>query len=167
MYSIAEEGAFALRHEGNFKIDHLWLPKFWYIISKMTVIFMWYLVATKTYQWKWISESTRIKCSDYKWRNDAQLQTKRVFGGTNEIQTSRDGQAHGNSVITYFCFHLATFLEEEVGGKMLKELAEIAVKTNQCAKSSTELTSEQHNALLLHGKTLWNRTKEILHIHFL
>lgn len=37
---------------------------------------------------------------------------------------------------------------------MLKELAEIAVKTNQCAKSSTELTSEQHNALLLHGKTL-------------
>lgn len=93
---------------------------------------------------------------------------QKVFGGTNEIllQTSRDGQAHGNSVITYFCFHLATFLEEEVGGKMLKEQVEIAVKTNQCAKSSTDLTSEQHNALLLNGNTLLNTTKEILHFHF-
>lgn len=59
------------------------------------------------------------------------------------LQTSRDGQAYGNSVITYFCFHLATFLEEEVGSKMLKEQVEIAVKTNHCARSSTESTFEQ------------------------
>lgn len=59
----------------------------------------------------------------------------------------------GNSVITYFCFHLAAFLEE-VGTKMLKERDEIAVKTKTVCKKLYSQLLNSHSAILLHGKTL-------------